>query len=214
MADSMDVDMGAAPTVEPAAPAQSQSQDPGPSAGHAEGVPTPPASQRDTFREIMVKVHIRRPERDSWQYLGRAIASCEMSEQSSRVVVRSQASNKILTQFDETSDLQAEKRGNFVVIGMVDGARVVSWSLNAPNNSETIRLLASIDLSSRQSKQAIVDSRLHGRARKRIERIIKDDRRRRHRRRKEADAMVDAFSRQTIQAEEPTTPTPGSAVST
>jgi hypothetical protein len=28
------------------------------------------------------------------------------------------------------SDLQAEKRGNFVVIGCVEGSRVVSWSLN------------------------------------------------------------------------------------
>lgn len=30
----------------------------------------------------------------------------------------------------QRSELQAEKRGNFVVIGLVDGSRVVSWSLN------------------------------------------------------------------------------------
>lgn len=28
------------------------------------------------------------------------------------------------------SDLQAEKRGNFVVLGCVEGSRVISWSLN------------------------------------------------------------------------------------
>ena len=32
--------------------------------------------------------------------------------------------------YDQSSDLQAEKRGNFVVIGCIDGSRVVSWSLN------------------------------------------------------------------------------------
>ena len=32
--------------------------------------------------------------------------------------------------YDKSSDLQAEKRGNFVVIGCVEGSRVISWSLN------------------------------------------------------------------------------------
>ena len=35
-----------------------------------------------------------------------------------------------LISYDQSSDLQAEKRGNFVVIGCVDGSRVISWSLN------------------------------------------------------------------------------------
>jgi hypothetical protein len=30
----------------------------------------------------------------------------------------------------QTSDIQAEKRGNFIVIGCVEGSHVVSWSLN------------------------------------------------------------------------------------
>ena len=40
---------------------------------------------RESFREIAVKVHIRRPERDSWVYLGRAMVSQEIIGQSSRV---------------------------------------------------------------------------------------------------------------------------------
>lgn len=32
--------------------------------------------------------------------------------------------------FLQASDIQAEKRGNFIVIGCVEGSRVVSWSLN------------------------------------------------------------------------------------
>ena len=65
------------------------------------------------------------------------------------LVVRSASSHKIFTVFGEVrrprqtrvhlpnSDpqmqgaaLQAERRGNFVVIGCVEGSRVVSWSLN------------------------------------------------------------------------------------
>jgi hypothetical protein len=30
----------------------------------------------------------------------------------------------------QSSELQAEKRGNFVVVGCIDGPKVVSWSLN------------------------------------------------------------------------------------
>jgi len=39
---------------------------------------------------------------------------------------------------------------------------------------------------------------LHGKARRRIERLIKDDRRKRHRRRKDQDAMFDAFAKHTL----------------
>lgn len=124
----------------------------------------PPARE---FRDIQVKVHIRRPERDSWAYLGRALVSQEVVGQSSRVgechivrqitfdlqsyphvVIRSLTSGKVLVAFGEVaslpyfpavvnlnvltqvSELQAEKRGNFVVVGCVEGSRVVSWSLN------------------------------------------------------------------------------------
>lgn len=40
---------------------------------------------RESFREIAVKVHIRRPEKDSWVYLGRALVSQEVVGQASRV---------------------------------------------------------------------------------------------------------------------------------
>ncbi|KAJ7357295.1 hypothetical protein DFH08DRAFT_851576 [Mycena albidolilacea] len=159
--------------------------------------PTPPAP-RDAFRDIQVKVHIRRPDRDSWVYMGRGVVSQDISGHSSRVVVRAVSTGKVICLFNEGSELQAEKRGNFVVIGCVEGSRVVSWSLNALNNSETLRLLASIELACYKCKQALADPRNHTKSRRRIERVIKDDRRRRHRRRKDQDAMVDAFSKQTI----------------
>ena len=124
--------------------------------------------------------------------------------------------------YDQSSDLQAEKRGNFVVIGCIDGSRVVSWSLNvswlfqpfnyllnihfiqALNNSETIRLLASIELACYRCKQAVADPRLHSKARRKIERLIKDDRRKRHRRRKDQEAMIDAFAKQNLSTEQVT----------
>ncbi|KAG2150073.1 hypothetical protein BD769DRAFT_1624603 [Suillus cothurnatus] len=143
----------------------------------------PPARE---FRDIQVKVHIRRPEKDSWAYLG-------LVGQASRVVVRSLTSSKVLVAFGEVSELQAEKRGNFVVVGCVEGSRVVSWSLNAVNNTETLRLLASIELACYRCRLAVVDPRTHTKSRRRIERVIKEDRRRRHRRRKDQDAMIDAF---------------------
>ena len=49
---------------------------------------------REPFRDIPVKVHIRRPERDTWAYMGRGIVSQEISGQSSRVGV---SSNPFLT---------------------------------------------------------------------------------------------------------------------
>ncbi|KAI6008246.1 hypothetical protein F5J12DRAFT_69531 [Pisolithus orientalis] len=148
------------------------------------------------FKDIQVKVHVRRPERDSWVYLGRALVSQEFMGQNSRVVVRSMSSGKVLVVFGEVSDLQAEKRGNFVVIGCIEGGSVVSWSLNALNNSETLRLLASVELACYKCSLAVIDPRTHAKVRRRIERTIKEDRRRRHKRRKDHDAMIDAFSRQ------------------
>ncbi|KAJ3721475.1 hypothetical protein C8R42DRAFT_51015 [Lentinula raphanica] len=152
-------------------------------------------------REIQVKVHIRRPERDSWVYMGRGLVSQEVTGHSSRVVVRTLTTNKLLTQFGEGTDLQAEKRGNFVVIGCVEDSGVVSWSLNALNNSETLRLLASIELACYKCKNALTDPRKAGRDRKKIDRIIKDDRRRRHRRRKDQEALIDAFARSNLSNE-------------
>jgi len=162
--------------------------------------PSPPAlATKDNFREIQVKVHVRQADKDSWLYLGRAVVTQEVYGQSSRVVVvRHLGNGKPITTFSEASDLQAEKRGNFVVIGCIDGGKVVSWSLNALNNSETLRLLASIELACYKCKQALQDPRLHHKARRRIERLIKDDRRKRHRRRKDQEALIDAFAKQNL----------------
>ena len=68
------------------------------------------------------------------------------------------------------------------------------------NNAETLRLLASIELACYKSKQALMDPRTHSKARRRIEKVIKEDRRKRHRRRKDQDALIDAFARQNLDA--------------
>ena len=65
----------------------------------------------------------------------------------------------------------------------------------ALNHAETVRLLASIELAAYACKQAMADPSLHSAIRRRIARVIKDDRRRRHKRRKDQDAMVAAFAR-------------------
>lgn len=66
------------------------------------------------------------------------------------------------------------------------------------NNSDTLRLLASIELACYRCRLALSDPRNHAKTRRRIERVIKDDKRRRHRRRKDQDAMIDAFSKQNL----------------
>ena len=43
------------------------------------------SQNREPFREIPVKVHIRRPERDSWVYVGRATISLDTTGHSSQV---------------------------------------------------------------------------------------------------------------------------------
>ncbi|KAI0788500.1 hypothetical protein C8Q75DRAFT_235891 [Abortiporus biennis] len=164
---------------------------------------TTPSHPRDQFREISVKVHIRRPDKDNWAYLGRGIVSQETVGRSNRIVVRSISSHKILTTFGEGSPLQAEKRGNFVVVACVEGSRVVSWSLNTLNNSETLRLLAIIELSCYSCKAALSDAGIQASYRRRIVRAIKDDRRKRHKRRKDQDAMVAAFAKTGIDDQTP-----------
>jgi len=177
-------------------------QVPDPSAPHT-GLPLSNGGQhREPFREITVKVHIRRPDRDSWVYVGRATVSLDTTGHSSQVLVRSTSTDKVLIVFSENSELQAEKRGNFVVVGCIDGPKVVSWSLNALNASETLRLLACIELACYRCKQAVADPRSHHRTRRRIERVIKDDRRKRHRRRQEQESMIDLFSKQDLNAPE------------
>ncbi|KAI9512805.1 hypothetical protein F5148DRAFT_991741 [Russula earlei] len=199
MATSMDIDAG--PSDQPATLRElPQVQDPSiMHSGHPLSNGTP---HREPFKEIPVKVHTRRPDRDSWVYVGRATVSLDTAGHTSQVVVRSTSTDKILTVFGESSELQAEKRGNFVVVGCIEGPRVVSWSLNALNASETLRLLACIELACYRCKQAVADPRSHHRARRRIERVIKDDRRRRHRRRQDQDAMIDLFSKQDLNGPE------------
>lgn len=46
---------------------------------------TAPSRSREGFPEIPVKVHIRRPGKDAWVYLGRATVTQEIHGQSSRV---------------------------------------------------------------------------------------------------------------------------------
>ena len=46
---------------------------------------TTPSRSREGFPEIPVKVHIRRPGKDAWVYLGRATVTQEIHGQSSRV---------------------------------------------------------------------------------------------------------------------------------
>lgn len=58
--------------------------------------------------------------------------------------------------------------------------------------------MASIELACYKSKQALMDPRLHSKARRRIEKVIKEDRRKRHRRRKDQEALVDAFAKQNL----------------
>ena len=40
---------------------------------------------RETFRDVAVKVHVRKPDKDSWVYLGRGIVSSEMVGRSNRI---------------------------------------------------------------------------------------------------------------------------------
>lgn len=76
------------------------------------------------------------------------------------IVVRAVSSQKIIAIFSEVhmcssimatdlinsfvkiSDLQAEKRGNFVVIGCVEGSRVISWSLNVRLSTPHVSFIA------------------------------------------------------------------------
>ncbi|KAI0274718.1 hypothetical protein BC834DRAFT_965213 [Gloeopeniophorella convolvens] len=197
----MDVDR--APFDQPSALHElPQAQDP---STVAVGLPLSNGAQpRESFRDIPVKVHIRRPDRDSWMYIGRAMVSLDTTGHNSQVVVRSTSANKILAVFGESSELQAEKRGNFVVVGCVEGSKVVSWSLNALNASETLRLLACIELTCYRCRQPVGDPRSQHKVRRRIERVIKDDRRKRHKRRQDQDAMIDLFSKQDLNTPEDT----------
>ncbi|CDO71654.1 hypothetical protein BN946_scf184911.g125 [Trametes cinnabarina] len=165
------------------------------------------AQPREPIRDIPVKVHVRKPDKDSWAYMGRGVVSQEITGQSSRVVVRSATSHKILTVFGESriTDVSRAHLSDLVVGACTPNACTAYASVNLPlhinhhaqalNHSETVRLLASIELAAYACKQAMADPALHSAIRRRIARVIKDDRRRRHKRRKDQDAMISAFAR-------------------
>ncbi|KAF8529504.1 hypothetical protein JB92DRAFT_2696262 [Gautieria morchelliformis] len=149
------------------------------------------------YRQLPVRVHVRRPGRDAWLYIGRATVSHEVVGQTSRVVVRT-GPDKVLTTFGEHRDLQAERRGNFVVVACVEAEGVLSWSLNAINMTDTLRLLASIELACYRSKQLFSDPKRYSSSRRKIERVIRDDRRKRHRRKRDEEDMISAFGQQKL----------------
>jgi hypothetical protein len=68
----------------------------------------------------------------------------------------------------------------------------------ALNNSETLKLLASVELACYRCGLALSNPALHGKVRRRIEKLVKEDRRRRHKRRRDDDELVTAFDRQAI----------------
>lgn len=88
-----------------------------------------------------------------------------------------------------------------IVLYLAKGILTVSIS-QALNTSETLRLLACIELACYRCKHAVADPRSHHRSRRRIERVIKDDRRKRHVRRQEQESMIDLFSKQDLNAPE------------
>ena len=55
--------------------------------------------------------------------------------------------------------------------------------------------MAIIELSCYSCKHTVANPDLFNSHRKRIARIVKDDRRKRHKRRKDQDAMIDAFAK-------------------
>ncbi|KAF7796406.1 hypothetical protein EIP86_007583 [Pleurotus ostreatoroseus] len=146
-------------------------------------------------KDVPVKVHVRRPDKDNWAYLGRAVVSQEAFGQGTRIVVRALSSRKVVTAFSQGLPIQAEKRGNFVVVSCVDGGRVVAWSLNALNTSDTIRLLAILNLTCLVCGKDSLPDPQQNTNRRRVARVIREDKKRRHKRRRDQDSMIAAFAK-------------------
>ncbi|PVG02144.1 hypothetical protein CPB86DRAFT_697606 [Serendipita vermifera] len=146
---------------------------------------------RSTNDKIPAKMHIRRPGRDNWSYIGRVGIFQELTHKAPVVVVRLQSTDKVVVAFSEHSNISVDKRGNFVVIASVEPSGVVSYSLHAQTNNDALRLLASIELAAYKLGSITgTENRQQTQLRRRIEKTIKEDRRRRHRRRKDDDALV------------------------
>jgi len=60
---------------------------------------------REMYRQLPVRVHVRRPGKDNWMYIGRATVSHEVMGQTSLVVVRTGA-EKVLVTFGEVSEVR------------------------------------------------------------------------------------------------------------
>jgi len=157
-----------------------------------------PRTGSPAVRNLSVKVHIRKAGRVAWKYIGRAIVQQEFSGQTSRVVIRSSTSGKVFTTFSEMSEIQADKRGNFIVVAAIESTGVTSWSLNTTNNSDALRLLASIELACYRCKQALLDPSRHTKTRRRIEKLVREDRRRRHEHKRVEDELVSAMLQQNL----------------
>ncbi|CAG8754084.1 14181_t:CDS:2, partial [Acaulospora colombiana] len=99
-----------------------------------------------TNDKIPAKMHVRRPGRDNWSYIGRVGVFQELTHKAPVVVVRLQSTDKVVVAFSEHSNISVDKRGNFVVIASVEPSGVVSYSLHAQTNNDALRLLASIEL--------------------------------------------------------------------
>jgi len=162
---------------------------------NVEGLAVQAPRAKEPFRNLTVKVHIRKAGRVAWKYVGRAHVIQEFTGHTSRVVIRSASSGKVLTTFSELSEVQADKRGSFIVVAAVDTNGVTSWSLNAINNSDALKLLASIELACYRCTQAVIDPAHHSKTRRRIEKMVREDRRRRHYHKKQEEELAAAFEK-------------------
>ncbi|CAG7846018.1 SubName: Full=Uncharacterized protein {ECO:0000313/EMBL:CCA69252.1} [Serendipita indica DSM 11827] len=140
---------------------------------------------------IPAKMHIRRPGRDNWSYVGRVGVYQELTPKTPIVVVRLQSNDKTIATFSESSNISVDKRGNFIVIASVEPAGVISYSLHAQTNNDALRLLASIELAAyKLGSVSGTENRAQSKLRRKIERTIREDRRKRHKRRKDDDMLV------------------------
>jgi len=136
-------------------------------------------------------MHIRRPGKDNWTYLGRVSVYQDLTTDSPIVFVRSNTNDRVLATFTEKSSICVDKRGNFVVVASVEPAGVISYSLHAQNNPDALRILASIELAAyKLGSLSGTENRAQTRLRRKIEKTIREDRKRRHRRRRDDESLV------------------------
>jgi hypothetical protein len=88
----------------------------------------------------------------------------------------------------------------FFIAAVSAPSRLISVSRlrQAVNMADTLRLLASIELACYRSKQLFTDPKRYSSSRRKIERVIRDDRRKRHRRKRDEEDMISAFGQQKL----------------